>query len=183
MKENKEVPVNYGSEVIPIKKLFIFFMRPLLSALTIFLVTFLISSPSHGLAEAKNKTPRYVGSLACEPCHEEEYKNFTTYAKKSKSFESIERVKKELTEEEIKGCYYCHTTGYGKPGGFVDPGKTPYLKNAGCEVCHGPGEFHVKTNSPNDIKRRLTLKDCEACHTSERVRAFRYKPLIHGGAH
>jgi hypothetical protein len=94
-----------------------------------------------------------------------------------------ERMKKGLTEKEIKGCYYCHTTGYGKPGGFISPEKTPYLENAGCEVCHGPGEFHVKTKSPNDIKRQLTLKDCEVCHTSERVRAFRYKPLIHGGAH
>ena len=92
-------------------------------------------------------------------------------------------MKKELTEEEIKGCYHCHTTGYGRPGGFISPEKTPYLENAGCEVCHGPGEFHVKTKSPSDIKRHLTLKDCEVCHTSERVKAFRYKPLIHGGAH
>jgi hypothetical protein len=106
-----------------------------------------------------------------------------TYAKKSTSFKSIERVKKGLTEEEIKGCYFCHTTGYGKPGGFISPEKTPHLKNAGCEVCHGPGEFHVKLRDPKYIKRRMTLKDCEVCHISERVRAFRYKPMIHGGAH
>jgi hypothetical protein len=106
-----------------------------------------------------------------------------SYAKKSRSFESIERVRKGLTKEEIKECYYCHTTGYGKPGGFISPQKTPHLKNAGCEVCHGPGELHVKTKSPQDIKRHLTMKDCEVCHTSERVKAFRYKPLIHGGAH
>jgi len=105
------------------------------------------------------------------------------YAKKSKSFDSIERLKKGLTEEEIKGCYFCHTTGYGKPSGFISPEKTPYLKNAGCEVCHGTGELHVKTKSPRDIKRRMTMKDCEVCHTSERVKAFRYKPMIHGGAH
>ena len=106
-----------------------------------------------------------------------------TYARKSNSFRSIERVRKGLTEEEIKGCYHCHTTGYGKPGGFVSPEKTPHLKNAGCEVCHGPGGFHVKTQNPRDIKRHLTKEDCEACHTEERVRAFRYKPMIHGGAH
>jgi hypothetical protein len=105
------------------------------------------------------------------------------YAKKSRSFESIERVRKGLTKEEIKECYYCHTTGYGKPGGFISQQKTPHLKNAGCEVCHGPGELHMKTKSPQDIKRHLTMKDCEVCHTSERVKAFRYKPLIHGGAH
>lgn len=134
-------------------------------------------------AETKNRGPMYVGSDACKQCHESEYKNFMMYAKKSTSFKSIERVKRGLTEEEIKGCYFCHTTGYGKPGGFISPEKTPHLKNAGCEVCHGPGEFHIKTGSPKDTKRRMTIKDCEMCHISERVRAFRYKPMIHGGAH
>jgi hypothetical protein len=127
--------------------------------------------------------PRYVGASACKPCHEREFKGFTTFAKKSSSFQSITRLRKELTEEEINGCYVCHTTGYGKPGGFINEQLTPDLKNAGCEVCHGPGEFHVNTQDPKDIKGDLTEQDCEACHTSERVKAFRYKPLIRGGAH
>lgn len=135
------------------------------------------------LAETKTRTPKYVGSLVCKRCHEKEYGNFIAYARKSRSFESIERVKKGLTEDEIKGCYFCHTTGYGKPGGFVSPEKTPHLKNAGCEVCHGPGEFHMQTKAPQDIRRYMTRKDCEVCHTTERVRAFRYRPLIHGGGH
>jgi hypothetical protein len=135
-----------------------------------------------GLSETE-KLPKYVGSIACKDCHKKEYKNFVSYAKKSTSFQSIVRVKKELTPQEIKGCYYCHTTGFGKPGGFVSEAKTPHLKNAGCEVCHGPGEFHVKTSNPDDIHGRLTARDCESCHTSERVKAFRYKPLIRGGAH
>jgi hypothetical protein len=146
----------------------------------------LLSSPVHSpvcAEQASNRTLKYVGSEACQTCHENEYKNFMTYAKKSTSFKSIERVKKGLTEDEIKGCYFCHTTGYGKPGGFVSLEKTPHLKNAGCEVCHGPGESHVKTQSTRDIKRRMTIEDCEVCHTSERVKAFRYKPMIHGGAH
>jgi len=168
-------------EVLPINYIR-FITKQLLYTLILFLLPSLIS-PSLSLSETKNKTPRYVGTLFCKTCHEEEYKSFITYAKKSKSYKSIERMKKELTEEEIKGCYHCHTTGYGRPGGFISPEKTPYLENAGCEVCHGPGEFHVKTKSPSDIKRHLTLKDCEVCHTSERVKAFRYKPLIHGGAH
>jgi hypothetical protein len=151
----------------------------LLSFIVIWLVSINLSLT---LAETKG-IPKYVGSLTCKNCHEKEYKSFVTHAKKSTSFRSIERVRKELTEKEIKGCYYCHTTGYGKPGGFISLGKTPHLKNAGCEVCHGPGEFHVREKDPSYIKRRLTAEDCEVCHTSERVRAFRYKPLIHGGAH
>jgi hypothetical protein len=167
-----------GMRIKPLLKLSIIHS---LSFLAILLVTFFIHA-SPGLSEMK-RLPGYVGSLACKPCHEEEYKSFMTYARKSNSFRSIERVMKGLTEEEIKGCYHCHTTGYGKPGGFVSPEKTPHLKNAGCEVCHGPGGFHVKTQNPKDTKRHLTKEDCEACHTEERVRAFRYKPMIHGGAH
>jgi hypothetical protein len=154
----------------------------LLAAVAISLGLLIINQPL-SFADAKDTTPKYVGSDVCKPCHEKEYNSFILYAKKSKSYESIERVKKGLTEEELKGCYFCHTTGYGKPSGFISTEKTPYLKNAGCEVCHGPGSLHVKTKNPRDIKRRLTMKDCEVCHTSERVKAFRYKPLIHGGAH
>jgi hypothetical protein len=153
-------------------------------SLSVLVILFLTSltNVSLSLAETKRSSV-YVGSLACKSCHEEEYKSFMTYARKSNSFRSIERVRKGLTEEEVKGCYHCHTTGYGKPGGFVSPEKTPHLKNAGCEVCHGPGEFHIKTQNPRYIKSHLTKEDCEACHTEERVKAFRYKPMIHGGAH
>jgi hypothetical protein len=147
------------------------------------LLLFFVIHPPSSSAENKDRPIRYIGSERCKNCHEKEYNSFTKYAKKSRSYESIERVKKGLTEEEIKGCYVCHTTGYGKPGGFVSIEKTPYLKNAGCEVCHGPGELHAKTRNPGYIKRHLITKDCEVCHISERVKAFRYKPLIHGGAH
>lgn len=132
---------------------------------------------------AVESTPRYVGTSACRPCHEREYKAFTTFAKKSSSFQNINKLKKELAEEEMQGCYSCHTTGYGKPGGFVSEEATPHLKNAGCEVCHGPGEYHVRTRDPKDIHGRPTERDCKVCHTSETIKAFRYKPLIHGGAH
>jgi hypothetical protein len=132
------------------------------------------------LGQARNQ---YVGSAACKDCHEEEYSNFTKYAKKAHSYQSILRVKKGLTEEKLKGCYLCHTTGYGEPGGFISEEKTPHLKDAGCEVCHGPGGLHVESQDPKDIKRKMSPKDCERCHSSERVKAFKFKPLIHGGAH
>jgi len=131
----------------------------------------------------KNGEITFVGSLACKECHPEEYANFMTYAKKSTSFQSIEKQMKHLSPEEIEQCYRCHTTGYGQPGGFVSLEETPHLKNAGCEVCHGPGAEHIKTGNPITIVKTLSKKDCEICHISERVKAFKYKPLVHGGAH
>lgn len=150
-------------------------------SLTIFICEFLHPFLSH--AAQDTKPPRYVGAKACKPCHPHEYDGFIRYAKKSKSYESIERLKKGLSQDDLKKCYSCHTTGYGKPSGFISVEKTPELKNAGCEVCHGPGSNHVIDGDIKAIKRHVTHKDCEVCHTSERVRAFRYKPIIHGGGH
>lgn len=159
------------------------FMKNVPIAILIVFVSFFQAGNACHAGEDSGQPTTYVGSAACKECHEEAYASFMTYAKKSKSFESIERLRTRLTGEEIKLCYSCHTTGYGKPGGFVSPEKTPQLKNAGCEVCHGPGSLHVKTKDPADIISHLSKDDCEVCHTSERVKAFRYKPLIHGGAH
>jgi hypothetical protein len=156
---------------------------PLKVALMALLSILFALEPARPVPAQDRKIARYVGMSACKPCHEKEFKAFTGFAKKSSSFQSINRLRKELTEEEIKGCCVCHTTGYGKPGGFINEQLTPDLKNAGCEVCHGPGEFHVKTQDPGDIRGDLTEQDCEVCHTSERIKAFRYKPLIRGGAH
>jgi len=125
----------------------------------------------------------YVGSQICKSCHEAEYESFQKYSKKAGSFSSIMIMKKGLTQTELQTCYGCHTTGYGKPGGFISEEKTPHLKNAGCEVCHGPGSLHAKTGDMESIKGALSVHDCEKCHSNEKVKAFRYKPLVHGGAH
>lgn len=129
------------------------------------------------------ESKRYVGSNACGDCHVEEFTNFQAYAKKAHSYDSLETMKKGLTDAEFLKCFECHTTGYKKPGGFRSAEETPHLKNAGCEVCHGPGSLHVQSGEAGDIKGKLTSEDCEACHSAERVQAFNYKPLVYGGAH
>jgi hypothetical protein len=125
----------------------------------------------------------YVGSKACQDCHENEFEKFKTFAKKAHSYESIKVMKKGLTDSEFQTCFECHTTGYGKPGGFRSEHDTPDLRNAGCEVCHGPGSLHCETEDPGDIMGSLTADECEECHRTDRVEAFDYKPLIYGGAH
>ena len=152
-------------------------------ALSCLLLCGLIIALPYPPGRADEKPNRYVGSETCGGCHTEQFETFQKHSKKAHSFKSIEKMKKGLTPQEVQNCYQCHTTGYGKPGGFLDPVKTPELKNAGCEVCHGPGGDHADSENPKKIRRKMQIRHCEECHTSQRVKSFKFKPLIHAGAH
>lgn len=125
----------------------------------------------------------FVGSHACEKCHADQYASFLDYASKAHSYESVLVMRKGLTDSEYEECLKCHSTGYGQPGGFVSESETPELKNAGCEVCHGPGSVHADTQDPEDIIAEVGIEVCSTCHIPDRVNEFRYKPVLHGGAH
>lgn len=127
---------------------------------------------------------QFVGSAACEECHDEEYGNFKKFSKKAHAGDSVKIMAGDLTKAELEECYICHMTGFGQPGGFVSFEETPHMADAGCEVCHGPGYDHVESGGdPELIKGSLTLDDCVTCHNPERVAAFDFKPLMYGGAH
>ena len=88
-----------------------------------------------------------------------------------------------MSPEEYQNCFECHTTGYSKKGGFVSEEKTPELKNPGCEACHGPGSLHAASEDPGEIVRKVTIENCNTCHSKDRVEVFDFKPLLFGGAH
>ncbi len=159
-------------------------LKRMLSIILLFSLFFLFSLSGWKIEKGRcAEQPKYIGSEACRGCHAAEYSSFKQFNRKARSFQSITRLKKGLDEAELNKCFECHTTGYGKEGGFRSERETPELKDAGCEVCHGPGSIHAETGEPKDIKGKLTAKDCETCHNSQRINAFKYKPLVYGGAH
>ncbi len=87
-----------------------------------------------------------------------------------------------LTDGELKKYYERHTTGYGRSG-FRSAAYTPELSDAVCEVCHGPVSLHALSANPKDIKDKLTEDDCENCHNSDRVTAFKCRPVVYGGGY
>jgi hypothetical protein len=125
----------------------------------------------------------FTGSKSCAKCHEEQYDNFMKYSKKAHSSKSIEKLAPKLNQDELKECYSCHTTGYGKNGGFISYQKTPELGDVGCETCHGPGAAHVQSGETSHIVRKPPLDNCLACHNAERIQNFKFKPLRYSGAH
>ncbi|MCP4663446.1 MAG: hypothetical protein GY856_49280 [bacterium] len=78
-------------------------------------------------------------------------------------------------------CLACHTTGYGKPGGFTDPESTPELLGVGCEMCHGAGGTYTQ-NEYMSLKNKeykkadvvgagmvdqITVEQCQGCHNTD----------------
>ena len=106
-------------------------------------------------------TADYVGSQACQTCHESE---FSTWSQSPHA-----HAVKTLLKEDHAGdaqCLTCHTTGYGRPGGFPEDGQVAAhadLASVGCESCHGPGGDHVPQSAPK-FGTILSLGDkCDSC--------------------
>jgi mono/diheme cytochrome c family protein len=132
---------------------------------------------------------KYIGAKKCKACHIKQYKAW----KKTKMANSFENLKPGVKAEAKKkagldpnkdyttdeNCLKCHTTGYGKPGGFKSLEETPKMINVQCEVCHGPGSEFRKVMKKNkkfkldEIKAAgyiLPSEDeegCMVCHGGE----------------
>ncbi|MFA4948475.1 MAG: multiheme c-type cytochrome, partial [Candidatus Krumholzibacteriia bacterium] len=83
---------------------------------------------------------RYLGIEICRRCHGELMPRFIS-GRHFRAYETL-RLRGETANPE---CLACHTTGYGRPGGY-DPAAekegAPYLLGVQCEACHGPGTMH-----------------------------------------
>ncbi len=133
----------------------------------------------------------FVGSKKCKKCHVKEYKSWaeTTMATTFDTLKPGERAEaktaagldadKDYTADAT--CLPCHTTGYGKEGGFVDFETTPELAGVGCESCHGAGADYIeeqlmslknKTYKKADVVAagmvaEVSAEQCTPCHNSE----------------
>jgi len=106
-----------------------------------------------GSVQAQNDYA-YIGNKKCKKCHIKQFKAWQK-TKMANVFELLKpgqradaKKKAGLDPEKDyttdKECLGCHTTGYGKKGGFVDEKTTPNLLGVGCEMCHGAGSEYTK---------------------------------------
>jgi len=171
------------------------------------------TAASAAAAEGKYQ---YVGSKACKKCHFKQHKSWakTKMALAFNVLKPISELKPSkrtgLTKkfiDEIKAakekakidpnedftkdpkCLKCHTTGYGKPGGYAIPDpsdrrakrKAQALEGIGCESGHGPGSEYTKIQKEIQDKQRqytpeefyaagmhkISAESCTGCHTKE----------------
>ncbi len=104
----------------------------------------------------------YSGSESCKPCHEYEYEKWSNKPH-AHAYVTLERVGSQFDPE----CVVCHVVGMEYESGFVSAAKTGYLKNVGCESCHGPGSEHIRTlGKGKTTGPRLACADCHTPETS-----------------
>ncbi|NIM02343.1 MAG: hypothetical protein GTN89_16445 [Acidobacteria bacterium] len=162
--------------------------RPTLTALLLLgalIVAVSLTPPVFGEEHA------YVGTKNCKKCHIKEWKSWAE-TKMAKTFDTLapgaaaeakigaglDPDKDYTTDPE---CLRCHTTGYGKEGGFVDLATTPDLAGVGCEMCHGAGGTYTQDEymslKNKEYKKAdlvavgmvdtITVEQCQNCHNTD----------------
>jgi peroxiredoxin len=127
-------------------------------------------------------TAAHVGSDACRACHQKE---FETWA--AGPHAGATATLAESGKDGDPTCLKCHTTGFGRTGGYPSTGRPadhPDLARVGCESCHGPGTAHVAENA---VKRGsivslgdkcdscVILQICGTCHDADNDPGFEFE--------
>jgi peroxiredoxin/nitrate/TMAO reductase-like tetraheme cytochrome c subunit len=124
----------------------------------------------------------YVGSEACRGCHAPEHETWSR-SPHAQAVETLAAVHKQGNPD----CLRCHTTGFGRPGGFPEkasPTQHPDLAAVGCESCHGPGGDHIAEGAAkigsivslgDKCDSCVILQICGACHDEANDPGFEFE--------
>lgn len=133
--------------------------------------------------EPADEGRRYLGRDACIRCHaplDAHWARETAHAGAWRTL--VERGQTGNPE-----CLRCHTTGFGRPGGFRDPATDAHLLNVQCEACHGPMEAHVVAAGRQGFRPPpgppVTEGMCLGCHDAANSPTFDYAAAVQRIAH
>ena len=98
---------------------------------------------------------------ACEPCH----KAICAEYKKSRHARAWQTLV-EAGRATESACWYCHTMGYGREGGFRNIKDTPELANVSCQACHPVTHDHRDRGLGDTLERCQDERTCQQCHTA-----------------
>jgi hypothetical protein len=117
-----------------------------------------------------------VGVQSCAECHPRTVEKWRK-SKHAAALDAITRTGEHVNPE----CVSCHTTYFGRRGGFDGTERTRHLAGNQCENCHGPGGQHA-TEPENDqfrlkmhreqVNAEATL--CRRCHDAENDPEFKF---------
>ncbi len=137
--------------------------------------------------QVRQGTNRYVGVETCKGCHSAEVADWE-HSHHANAFNRLLQKQKHYQPD----CVTCHTTGFGYPTGFRIGKDAKRLTNVQCEVCHGPGEQHVRRPEVRNIRRTPSPDLCQRCHDANQTPDFdtRFADMLaevnhkgHGSSH
>jgi len=128
-------------------------------------------------AQKSGESP-FAGAQACKVCHQTEYKKWTK-SRHSDAFYALQDVNKAFDPN----CIACHTVGFNRDGGFIDPESTPDRMHVQCESCHGAARAHVASagQTPVEHAKKPKAEICVQCHNATHSPLFKvddYWPKI-----
>lgn len=126
---------------------------------------------------APEGTPGYAGIDECETCHEEAVAFWRTTVHAG-AYQTLV----DTNQQFDLACIACHVTGFRKPGGS-EVVRNQGLRDVQCEVCHGPGTFHVEEpeaakGGAQHIQLESPRDVCDECHTPEHSDTFDYEAYL-----
>ena len=129
-----------------------------------------------GSARAAVATPLregYATGSACGACHQDRLASWA-FDGHARAVESL--ASRQSTENPE--CVGCHTTGFGRPGGFseVSVGASSAFRDVQCEACHGPMAGHDGRGSVHSTP--VTEATCRGCHDEANSPAFDYASYL-----
>jgi hypothetical protein len=117
---------------------------------------------------------QYLGSETCKKCHRDQFEQWSK-TRHATAYGSLVANNKNYDQE----CLACHTTGFGKAGGFISPYDGLQMKGVQCESCHGVGADHARDGSFGGIVEAT----CVTCHDADNSPHFVYPEYVSEVAH
>jgi len=113
-------------------------------------------------AQQSGESP-FAGEQACKVCHQSEHQAWSK-SRHSEAFYALVDVNKAFDP----ACITCHTVGFNRDGGFIDPESTPDLLHVQCESCHGGARAHVASSGQAAVEHAHKPKAeiCAQCHNA-----------------
>ncbi len=157
----------------------------------------------------------FISSGKCKMCHKDVFKSWEATAH-GKAFDILKAGERTEAKEKYKldpakdyttdeNCLGCHTTGFGKAGGYAVPAADDAKavkamgkrQGVGCESCHGAGKAYAALHKViKKEKRTYTSEEmhqvgmtkieeatCTICHndkgpTFDAEKAFNYTEMV-----
>lgn len=119
---------------------------------------------------AEDRSGSYATGSACSGCHADRMASW--------GFDAHARAMASLIARKEQGnpeCVGCHTTGFGRPGGFAElaPERVEAFRDVQCEACHGPMRGH--NGRAGVAGAPVTEHTCRGCHDEANSPKFDYE--------